>query len=80
MIEMKLPQLGESLAECVITTWLKQVGEQVVTNEPLLEVTTDKVTVEIPSDHNGVVKEIIAREGDLVTPNAVLCKLEVEVG
>ncbi len=77
MIEMKLPVLGESLAECVVTSWLKQVGETVVAHEPLLEVTTDKVTVEIPSDHNGVVKEILAHEGEMVTPDSVLCKLEI---
>ena len=61
-----LAQLGESVAEGTIGRWLKQPGDTVAKYEPLLEVITDKVNAEVPSPFAGVLKEILAQEGDTV--------------
>lgn len=76
MVEMKLPQLGDSVTKATVTTWLKRVGDIVERDEPLLEVTTDKVTVEVPSDHAGTLREILVSEGEQVSMDAVLCRIE----
>ena len=61
-----MPQLGETVTEGTITKWLKQVGEQVAVDEPLFEVSTDKVDSEVPSPVAGVLTEIVVPEGDTV--------------
>ncbi|HRY10596.1 MAG TPA: hypothetical protein P5544_11535, partial [Candidatus Nanopelagicales bacterium] len=61
-----MPQLGESVTEGTVTRWLKQVGDTVAADEPLLEVSTDKVDTEIPSPVSGVLTEIRANEDDVV--------------
>ena len=61
-----MPQLGESVTEGTVTRWLKQVGDTVSADEPLLEVSTDKVDTEIPSPVSGVLTEIRANEDDVV--------------
>ncbi|MDI9260866.1 biotin/lipoyl-containing protein [Alicyclobacillus sendaiensis] len=76
MVEVRLPQLGDSVTKAVVTSWLKAEGDRVEKDEPLLEVTTDKVTVEVPSDVSGVLKEIVAKEGDHVRMDDVLCRIE----
>ncbi|WP_425303343.1 2-oxoglutarate dehydrogenase, E2 component, dihydrolipoamide succinyltransferase, partial [Nocardia wallacei] len=63
---VKMPELGESVTEGTVTRWLKQVGEQVEVDEPLLEVSTDKVDTEIPSPVAGTLLEISANEDDVV--------------
>ncbi|WP_033401493.1 biotin/lipoyl-containing protein, partial [Actinopolyspora mortivallis] len=63
---VQMPALGESVSEGTITRWLKQVGDTVEVDEPLLEVSTDKVDTEIPSPAAGVVQQIIANEDDTV--------------
>ncbi len=68
-----LPALGESVTEGTVTRWLKQVGDTVAVDEPLLEVSTDKVDTEIPSPVAGVVLEINANEDDTVEVGAQLC-------
>jgi 2-oxoglutarate dehydrogenase E2 component (dihydrolipoamide succinyltransferase) len=68
-----LPALGESVTEGTVTRWLKQVGDTVTVDEPLLEVSTDKVDTEIPSPVAGVILEISAKEDDTVEVGAVLC-------
>src|SRR5262249_20338199 len=70
--EVKLPELGESVTEGTVTRWLKQVGEQVSVDEPLLEVSTDKVDTEIPSPVAGTLLEIKASEDETVEVGAVL--------
>ena len=60
---VNLPALGESVTEGTVTRWLKQVGDQVAVDEPLLEVSTDKVDTEIPSPVAGTLLEIKARRG-----------------
>ena len=69
---VNLPALGESVTEGTITRWLKQVGDTVEVDEPLLEVSTDKVDTEIPSPVAGTLLEIKANEDDTVEVGAVL--------
>jgi 2-oxoglutarate dehydrogenase E2 component (dihydrolipoamide succinyltransferase) len=70
-----MPQLGESIAEGTIVRWLKKVGDTVQRDEPLLEISTDKVDAEIPSTAAGVLLAILAQEGDTVTVNSVIAQL-----
>src|SRR5262245_46686284 len=65
-ISVQMPALGESVTEGTVTRWLKQEGDTVEQDEPLLEVSTDKVDTEIPSPAAGVLKKIIAQEDDTV--------------
>ncbi len=73
--DVLMPQMGESIAEGTIVKWLKKVGDQVQRDEPLLEISTDKVDAEIPSPSAGVLLEIMAKEGETVAVNAVIAKL-----
>lgn len=66
MTDVTLPSLGESVTEGIITRWFKKVGDQVSRDEPLFEVSTDKVDSEMPSPASGVLAEILAAEGDTV--------------
>jgi len=70
--EVNLPELGESVTEGTVTRWLKQIGDEVAVDEPLLEVSTDKVDTEIPSPVSGTLLEIKANEDDTVEVGAVL--------
>src|SRR3954470_5163979 len=70
---VSLPALGESVTEGTVTRWLKQVGDTVAVDEPLLEVSTDKVDTEIPSPVAGVLLEITANEDETVEVGARLC-------
>src|SRR5436189_3132120 len=65
-ISVQMPALGESVTEGTVTRWLKQEGDTVELDEPLLEVSTDKVDTEIPSPAAGVLKKIVAQEDDTV--------------
>ncbi len=76
MAKVTMPQLGESVAEGTIGRWLKQPGDTVEKYEPLLEVITDKVNAEVPSPFAGVLKEILAQEGDTVPNNAEIAVIE----
>jgi 2-oxoisovalerate dehydrogenase E2 component (dihydrolipoyl transacylase) len=76
--KVTMPQLGESVAEGTIGRWLKQPGDSVAKYEPLLEVITDKVNAEVPSPFAGVLKEILAQEGDTVPNNAEIAVIETE--
>ncbi|NLT31732.1 MAG: pyruvate dehydrogenase complex dihydrolipoyllysine-residue acetyltransferase, partial [Propionibacterium sp.] len=69
---VELPQLGESVTEGTISRWLKQVGDTVEVDEPLVEISTDKVDTEIPSPVAGTVLEIKAAEDDTVEVGAIL--------
>lgn len=70
--DVVMPQLGESIAEGTIVRWLKKVGDTIQRDEPLLEISTDKVDAEIPSTAAGTILEIKANEGDTVLVNAVI--------
>src|SRR3954447_19140895 len=67
-----MPQMGESIAEGTIVRWIKKVGENVDRDEPLFEISTDKVDAEIPSPGAGVVSEIRVKEGETVPVNTVV--------
>ena len=77
-VEVVMPQMGESIAEGTISKWLKQVGDQVERDEPLLEISTDKVDAEVPSPEAGVLLEIKYQEGDTVEVDTVLAVLGAE--
>jgi pyruvate dehydrogenase E2 component (dihydrolipoamide acetyltransferase) len=75
MADIQMPQLGETVTEGTITKWFKEVGDQVAEDEPLFEVSTDKVDSEVPSPVAGVVSEILVPEGDTVDVGAVLARV-----
>ncbi|MBW8322595.1 MAG: 2-oxoglutarate dehydrogenase complex dihydrolipoyllysine-residue succinyltransferase [Arenimonas sp.] len=70
--EIRVPTLGESVSEATIGTWFKKVGDVVKVDEPLVELETDKVTVEVPSPVSGVLTEIVAQNGETVGLGALL--------
>jgi pyruvate dehydrogenase E2 component (dihydrolipoamide acetyltransferase) len=74
--EVVMPQMGESIAEGTITRWLKKVGDKVDRDEPLFEISTDKVDAEIPSPAAGILTEIKFQEGDTVEINTVVAVLD----
>jgi 2-oxoglutarate dehydrogenase E2 component (dihydrolipoamide succinyltransferase) len=71
-----MPQMGESIFEGTVTKWLKKIGERVERDEPLFEISTDKVDAEIPAPSAGVLKEILVKEGTTVQINTVVAVLE----
>jgi 2-oxoglutarate dehydrogenase E2 component (dihydrolipoamide succinyltransferase) len=71
-IEIRVPTLGESVTEATIGRWFKQAGEAVAIDEPLVELETDKVTVEVPAPVNGVLASIAAKDGETVSVGALL--------
>jgi pyruvate dehydrogenase E2 component (dihydrolipoamide acetyltransferase) len=74
-VEVVMPQLGESIFEGTITKWLKQVGDAVQADQPLFEISTDKVDAEIPAPISGVLTAILAGEGETVQVNTVVAKI-----
>src|SRR5215211_2412959 len=79
-VDVVMPQMGESIAEGTITRWLKNVGDRVERDEPLFEISTDKVDAEIPSPAAGVLTEIKFKEGETVEVNKVVAVLDGEEG
>lgn len=77
-MKITLPQVGESVTEAIIERWLKQVGDRVEKYEPLVEVVTDKVSMEVPSAADGTLTEILAPAGQTVPMGAVIAEVEVE--
>ena len=71
-IELKVPALGESITEATVSKWLKKIGEPFETDEPLVEIETDKITVEIPAPSAGVLTEIKVQAGKDVNIGGVL--------
>ncbi|WP_405101289.1 dihydrolipoamide acetyltransferase family protein [Oceanobacillus sp. FSL H7-0719] len=78
--KITMPQLGESVTEGTITTWLVQPGDHVNKYDPIAEVMTDKVNAEVPSSFSGVIKELVAEEGDTIAVGEIMCHLEVDGG
>src|SRR5207248_2206833 len=70
--EVVMPQMGESIAEGTVVRWIKKVGDKVDRDEPLFEISTDKVDAEVPSPAAGVVSEIRVKEGETVPVNSVV--------
>ncbi|MEJ2368725.1 MAG: dihydrolipoamide acetyltransferase family protein, partial [Acidobacteriota bacterium] len=77
-MNVMMPQMGESVAEGTITRWFKKPGDQVERDEPLFEITTDKVDAEIPSPVSGVLSKILAAENETVLVNTVVAVIEAE--
>ena len=75
-----MPQMGESIAEGTLSKWLKKVGDEVKRDEPIFEISTDKVDAEIPAPSAGVLTEIIVKEGETVAVQTVVARLETEKG
>src|SRR4028118_2422794 len=76
--DVVMPRRGESIAEGTITRWMKQVGERVERDEPLFEISTDKVDAEIPSPAAGTLTEIMFKEGETVEVNKVVAIIGAE--
>lgn len=77
-VDVVMPQMGESIAEGTVIRWMKKVGEKVDRDEPLFEISTDKVDAEIPSPAAGTVQEILVQEGQTVAVNSVVARLSGE--
>ena len=80
MTEIRVPTLGESVTEATIGRWFKKPGEAVAVDEPLVELETDKVTIEVPAPAAGVLSEIAAKDGDTVAVGAVLGQIKEGTG
>ena len=78
IVEIKLPKLGESIVSATVVKWLKEEGDQVSQDEPILEVSTDKVNSEIPAPQAGVLTEILVEENQEIDVGAPLAKLLIE--
>src|SRR2546422_1948755 len=74
-IDVVMPQMGESIAEGTVVRWIKKPGEKVERDEPLLEISTDKVDAEIPAPAAGTLSEILVQEGQTVAVNSVLARI-----
>ncbi len=72
MADIRVPTLGESVTEATIGKWFKQSGDVVAADEPLVELETDKVTIEVPAPAAGVLSEIVAKDGETVSVGALL--------
>src|SRR4029079_18873094 len=80
MPDLVVPPLGESITEAVVAKWLKQVGEPVAADEPVAELETDKITVQLPSPVAGVLAAQAATEGTTVKPGDVIGSVEAGAG
>src|SRR5271167_4631250 len=72
MAEIRVPTLGESVPVATIGKWFKKAGDAVAVDEPLVELETDKVTIEVPAPSAGVLGEIVAKDGETVAGGALL--------
>src|SRR6266550_420004 len=79
-IDVLMPQMGESIAEGTVSKWLKQLGDPVKRDEPLFEISTDKVDAEIPSPSAGVLAEIKVQQGQTVPVQTLVAVIETEAG
>src|SRR5690349_21846470 len=76
MTDVVMPQMGESIVEGTLTKWLKKPGERVERDEPLFEISTDKVDTEIPSPAAGTLAEVLVEEGKTVGINTVVARID----
>src|SRR5580704_4461779 len=76
LIDVIMPQLGESVSEGTVTKWLVREGDVVHKDQPLLEIATDKADSELPAPTGGRVARLLAKEGDVVAVNTVVCQIE----
>src|SRR5246127_653138 len=80
MTEIRVPTLGESVTEATIGKWFKHPGDAVAVDEPLVELETDKVTIEVPAPAAGVLASIVAKDGETVAVGAVLGQIQDGAG
>src|SRR5262249_13987287 len=80
MVEIRVPTLGESVTEATIGRWFKQPGEKVAVDEPVVELETDKVTIEVPAPAGGALSDIAARDGPTVGAGALRARTEKGAG
>src|SRR5258707_13049540 len=80
MTEIRVPTLGESVTEATIGRWFKKAGDDVAVDEPLVELETDKVTIEVPAPAAGVLGEIAAKDGETVAVGALLGQIRDGAG
>src|SRR2546430_7357366 len=76
--DVVMPQMGESIAEGTVVRWIKKPGDKVERDEPLLEISTDKVDAEIPSPVSGTLSEILVQEGQTVGVNSVVARIATD--
>ncbi|WP_404453309.1 dihydrolipoamide acetyltransferase family protein [Oceanobacillus kapialis] len=76
--KINMPQLGESVTEGTISSWLVQPGDKVNKYDPIAEVMTDKVNAEVPSSFTGVIKELVAQEGETISVGELMCYIDTE--
>src|SRR5882724_10992714 len=79
-IDVIMPQMGESIAEGTLSRWIKKQGDAVKRDEPIFEISTDKVDAEIPAPAAGVLAEILVNEGQTVAVQTVVATIETEAG
>ena len=79
-VDVVMPQMGESIAEGTLSKWLKKVGDPVKRDEPIFEISTDKVDAEIPAPTAGVLAEILVTEGQTVPVQTLVARIETEKG
>src|SRR5438477_11276678 len=80
MAEIRVPTLGESVTEATIGKWFKKPGDQVAVDEPVVELETDKVTIEVPAPAAGVLGDIAAKDGETVAVGALLGRINDHTG
>ncbi|HEX5386248.1 MAG TPA: dihydrolipoamide acetyltransferase family protein [Gemmatimonadales bacterium] len=80
LIDVVMPQMGESIAEGTLSRWLKKVGDPVKRDEPIFEISTDKVDAEIPAPNAGVLAEILVQEGETVAVQTLVARIDTEAG
>ena len=77
LIEMIMPKMGESIFECTVLNWLKNVGDRIEADDMILEVATDKIDTEIGASHSGVIKEFLVQKGEVAVIGKPICIIEV---
>lgn len=80
LVEMIMPKMGESIFECTVLNWLKNVGEKIEADDMILEVATDKIDTEIGSSHSGIIKQFLVQKGEIAIIGNPICIIETEVG
>lgn len=77
LIEMIMPKMGESIFECTVLNWLKNVGDRIEADDMILEVATDKIDTEIGASHSGVIKEFLVQKGEVAVIGKPICIIEI---
>jgi len=78
IFELKMPKMGESVQESTITRWFKKEGDKVSEDEPIVEISTDKIDTEIPSPVDGVIEKILYKENEIVPVGTVIALIRTD--